>query len=78
MANILFRETKSYKYLGYIINDNLCNEADITANKGTLVVGALFLLRKGYFSSKNVTNKCSLWAKCLLCSISLYHTLMHS
>ena len=78
MKNIMLGQntlhvTKSYTYLGHIITDNLCDEADIKAKVGCLYGRSNILLRKFYFCSERVKNRlfssycsnlhlCSLWA----------------
>ena len=77
MKNIMLGQktlnvTKSYTYLGHIITDNLCDEADIKAKVGCLYGRSNILLRKFYFCSERVKNRlfssycsnlylCSLW-----------------
>ena len=77
MKNIMLGQktlnvTKSYTYLGHIITDNLCDEADIKAKVGCLYGKSNILLRKFYFCSERVKNRlfssycsnvylCSLW-----------------
>ena len=79
VANIMLGEitlnvTKSYKYHGHIINDNMCDEVDIKAKVRGLyfMAGAMFYFTKCYFCSEHVKNKlftcycsnlCSLWDK---------------
>ena len=43
--------TKSHTYLGHIITDNLCDEADIKAKVGCRYDRSNILLRKFYFCS---------------------------
>ena len=75
--------TKSYTYLGHIITDNLCDEADIKAKVGCLYGRSNMLLRKFYFCSERVKNRlfssycsnlylCSLWANYRKSSISRF------
>ena len=56
MKNIMLGQktlivTKSYTYLGHIITDNLCDEADIKAKVGCLYGRSNILPRKFYFCS---------------------------
>ena len=48
--------TKAYTYLGHIITDNLCDDADIKAKVGCLYCRSNILLRKFYFCSERVKN----------------------
>ena len=50
--------TKSYTYLGHIITDNLCDEADIKAKVGCLYGRSNILRRKFYLNcSERVKNR---------------------
>ena len=49
--------TKSYTYLGHIITDNLCDEADIKAKVGCLYGRSNILLTKFYFCFERVKNR---------------------
>ena len=62
MKNIMLGQktlnvTKSYTYLGHIITDNLCDEADIKAKVGCLYGRSNILLRKFYLCSERVKNR---------------------
>ena len=90
MKNIMLGQktlnvTKSYMgtYLGHIITDNLCDEADIKAKVGCLYGRSNILLRKFYFRSERVKNMlfssycsnlylCSLWANYRKSSMSRF------
>ena len=65
--------TKSYKYLGHIICDDLSDGNDIKSKERSLYGRSIIIFRKCYFCSKKVNNKlfasycsnvylCSLWA----------------
>ena len=61
MKNIMLGQntlhvTKSYTYIGHIITDNLCDEADIKAKVGFIYGRSNILLRKFYFCSERVKN----------------------
>ena len=49
LGEITLNVTKSYKYLGHIINDNLCEEADIRAKERGLYGRCNVILRTFYF-----------------------------
>ena len=88
MKNIILGQktlnvTKSYTYLGHIITDNLCDEADIKAKVGCLYGRSNILLREFYFCSERVKNRlfssyysnlylCSLWANYRKSSMSSF------
>ena len=62
VTNIMLGEmtlnvAKSYNYLRHIINDNLCDEADIKAKGRGFYGRCSVLLRKLYFCSEHVKNK---------------------
>ena len=76
MKNIMLGQktlnvTKSYTYLGHIITDNLCGEADIKAKLGCLYGRSNILLRKFYFCSERVKNRLfsSYCSNLYLCSL---------
>ena len=80
MKNIMLAQntlpvTKSYTYLGHIITDNLCDEADIKAKVGCLYGRSNILLRKFYFCSERVKNRLfsSYVATCIcvLCGLTI-------
>ena len=63
--------TKSYTYLGHIITDNLCDDADIKAKVGCLYGRSNILLRKFYFCIECVKNRLfsSYCSKLYVCSL---------
>ena len=83
LRHVPLHVTKSYTYLGHIITDNLCDEADIKAKVGCLYGRSNILLRKFYFCSERVKNRlfssycsnlylCSVWANYRKSSISRF------
>ena len=92
LGEMTLNVAKSYKYLVHIINDNLCDEADIRAKERSLYGRCNVLLRTFYFFSEHVKNKlftyycstlylCSLLAKyrkSFMQHFFLCHTIMHS
>ena len=88
MKNILLCQrklnvTKSYTYLGHIITDYMCDEADIKAKVGCLYGRSNILLRKFCCCSERMKNRlfsiycsnlygCSLWANYRKSSMSRF------
>ena len=57
LGDAVLNTTKSYKYLGHIICDDLLDENDIKSKERSLYGRSNILLRKFYFCSKKVKNK---------------------
>ena len=57
LGEMTLNVTKSYKYHGHIINDNLCEEVDIEAKERCLYGRCTVLLRIFFFCSEHVKNK---------------------
>ena len=57
LGGIELQRTSSYKYLGHIITDTLCDNADILAKRSLLYARANALLRQFHFCSNSVKYK---------------------
>ena len=53
----ILQRTSSYKYLGHIITDTLCDNADIQSKRSLLYARANLLLRQFHFCSDSVKHK---------------------